>query len=420
MYGDSFFVPAMSSLSTLTPEPAPTLPGTSKPGKTAKTRKPRARRWELDALRGLMLVLMLSTHLPTQYSVPFGQPFGFVSAAEGFVALSAYMAGMIYTQRSQREGLAAMHHAFFRRALVVYSCQAACLLFLFSVIAFLGVTLEQHAVSDLMWFYLQEPVTAFWSSLLLIYNPPLLDILPLYVIFMLISPAVLVYGLKRGWTGILVVSGALWFLSLFGLSRWVYDLTYAITGLTVPYKETGAFETFSWQLLWIFGLWMGARHACVPREQRGSFPKWVVWGSIAVVATFFVWRHITGQSPFADGNPINYLFDKWHLGPFRLLDFFAMVVLLIHFEAWLKKYIPRPHWLETMGAASLPVFCAHLVIVLLALALVGASTPERPAWIDPALYVVSIVILYWVARAVLAFEAYEAERKKRATQQPLG
>ena len=43
------------------------------------------RRWELDALRGLMLVLMTSTHLPTWFAVPASQPFGFVSAAEGFV-----------------------------------------------------------------------------------------------------------------------------------------------------------------------------------------------------------------------------------------------------------------------------------------------------------------------------------------------
>ena len=55
------------------------------------------RRWELDALRGLMLVLMTLTHLPTRVADPLGQPLGHVSAAEGFVMLSGYMAGMVYT-----------------------------------------------------------------------------------------------------------------------------------------------------------------------------------------------------------------------------------------------------------------------------------------------------------------------------------
>ena len=36
------------------------------------------RQTELDWLRGLMLVLMTITHLPTWFSSHVGQPFGFV------------------------------------------------------------------------------------------------------------------------------------------------------------------------------------------------------------------------------------------------------------------------------------------------------------------------------------------------------
>ena len=49
---------------------------------------PSRRYWEIDAVRGLMLVLMTITHVPTRFTDPVGQPFGFVSAAEGFVLLS--------------------------------------------------------------------------------------------------------------------------------------------------------------------------------------------------------------------------------------------------------------------------------------------------------------------------------------------
>jgi hypothetical protein len=64
--------------------------------------------WEIDALRGLMLILMTLTHLPTRFSGPFGQPLGFVSAAEGFVFLSAFMAGFIFTKRAVKDGIPAM------------------------------------------------------------------------------------------------------------------------------------------------------------------------------------------------------------------------------------------------------------------------------------------------------------------------
>ena len=73
------------------------------------------RRWELDLLRGFMLVMMFTTHLPTRFSDKLGQPFGYVSAAEGFVMLSAFMAGLIYTGRAQKAGIPAMQKAFFRR-----------------------------------------------------------------------------------------------------------------------------------------------------------------------------------------------------------------------------------------------------------------------------------------------------------------
>jgi len=53
---------------------------------------------ELDALRGLMLTLMTLAHLPTQAQVITNQQLGFVSEAEGFVFLSAFLTGRILTE----------------------------------------------------------------------------------------------------------------------------------------------------------------------------------------------------------------------------------------------------------------------------------------------------------------------------------
>jgi peptidoglycan/LPS O-acetylase OafA/YrhL len=67
---------------------------------------------------------------------------------------------------------------------------------------------------------------------------------------------------------------------------------------------------------------------------------------------------------------ITMLLDKWRLGPLRLLNFLALAIVTIRFAPALQRTIRwRP--LELLGAASLPVFCAHLVAVLFALALVG-------------------------------------------------
>ena len=361
---------------------------------------PTTRRWDIDALRGLMLVLMTLTHLPTRLTTPTGQPFGFVSAAEGFVLLSAFMAGMVYSRLAQKKGIDAMRAALWKRAFKVYACQAATLIFLFTVIAAVGVRVDQPAVKDLMSFYLAEPWTALVTGLLLIYEPPLLDILPIYILFMLATPWVMSYALKNGWRALMAGSVVLWVLAQFGLGRWVYDSAVAVTGLSVPFHETGSFVTFSWQLLWMLGLWMGASRSA-EKPTPFVFPGWIVTFAVVAAIIGFAWRQWEGQAPFGNRDNLNLLFDKWSLGPLRLLDLFALMVVTIRFGPWLRERIPRLRWLEAMGAASLPVFCAHLVVVLLTLTLFGSDPTRHAWWVDGLLLIGCFGILYSVARFTL-------------------
>lgn len=356
-----------------------------------------SRRWELDALRGLMLVLMTVTHLPTRLSELLGQPLGFVSAAEGFVLLSAYMAGLVYSRVARKKGVAAMRLALWRRTRKVYACHSATLLFLFTVVAAIGLQADEPAVTDLMSFYLAHPLTAGVTGLLLIYTPPLLDILPMYIVFMLLTPWLLAHALRRGWGLILVLSLLAWGLAQFGLGGWVYRAAVALAGLPVPFQETGSFATFSWQLLWVLGLWMGASRTD-QKVQPLTFPGWTVALAALLALTGLVWRHHEGQAPFGADVALNLLFDKWLLGPLRLLNLAVLIVLVMRFGPWLKARTGRLRWLEALGAASLPVFCAHLVIVLLALAFLGANPLAHAWWVDAALLGACFSALYAVAR----------------------
>lgn len=357
-----------------------------------------ARRWEIDAVRGLMLVLMTVTHLPTRLTQPLGQPFGFVSAAEGFVLLSAYMAGLVYGRQAWRKSVAHMRQSFLRRAVKIYACQAATLLFLFTVIAFIGLKVDQPAVKGLMNFYLAQPLQALVGGLLLVYEPPLLDILPLYVLFMLASPWIMTFALRRGWAPVMAVSIGLWFLAQFGFSEWFYSHFIQAIPLSVPFSETGSFNMWAWQFLWMMGLWMGASRND-PEAPAFEFPRWALWTAGVVALIGFVWRHVIGQTPFPPAWGLNPLFDKWLLGPLRLIDLFALTILAIRFGPALAARLPRMRWLETLGAASLAVFCAHLVVVLLVLGLLGDA--PRPWLHDIALLATCFATLYVVARITL-------------------
>ena len=360
------------------------------------------RYWEIDALRGLMLVLMTVTHLPTRLTDPLGQPFGFVSAAEGFVLLSAFVSGLVYSRIARTQGVESMRRAFWRRALKVYLSQAATLLFLFTVISAVGLRIDQPAVKNLLSFYLANPREGFLYALLLIYEPALLDILPMYIFFMLLSPWVLAFALRHGWTGVMVASASLWALAQFGLSEWLYALTVRHTGLTVPFHEMGAFNAFAWQFLWFTGLWLGAgRNA--PDAKPLRFPAWLVMLAGAAALYGFWWRHhgIHGQAPFGGDVELNLLFDKWQLGPLRLVNLAALGIVAVRFGPAFMRRIPRLHGLEDLGSASLPVFCAHLVAVLLVLAVYGDSQTARPWWGDALLLAAVFAWLYGVARVTL-------------------
>ncbi len=361
------------------------------------TMRQNDRQWELDAMRGLMLVLMTLTHLPTRLADPLGQPLGYVSAAEGFVLLSAYMAGRVYSAKADRQGEEAMKNAFFNRALKLYACQLALVLFAFTAIAGLGLALREGAVTDLLSFFLERPVVATLSAGLLLYSPALLDILPIYIVFMLLSPLLLLHGREHGWRGVIALSLALWFGAQFGLGPALYQLAFGWFDMPVRYRDMGAFEIFAWQFLWTLGLWMGTEHSR-PDHVPTRFPRWMVRTALALAAGAFLWRHAVGQTPMPDGSVVNLMFDKWHLGPLRLINLLALLVLVMHFGPWLERHLPRWRPLETLGQAALPVFCAHLVMALLALAMFGAANAARPGSVDLLILFVGFYTLWVVAR----------------------
>src|SRR5260370_24797533 len=74
------------------------------------------RRPEIDALRGVFLVWMTLTHLPTHLSDLVNEPFGFVSSAEGFVFLSALLVAPLHIRQAP-QARAALRSKMWKRAL---------------------------------------------------------------------------------------------------------------------------------------------------------------------------------------------------------------------------------------------------------------------------------------------------------------
>src|ERR1700684_4383611 len=180
------------------------------------------RRPELDALRGLFLVWMTLTHLPTRFSDFTNQPIGFVSAAEGFVFVSALLVGRIY-MRDSLDNSSGVRVKLWKRALQIYAYHLMMLTLVFTVAAAYALHTHKAALNNLLNFYLAHPFVAIVGSVLLLYCPPLLDILPMYVMFLFLTPLVLSAATRIGWKWILAASCTVWLLAQFGLRDLVHN-----------------------------------------------------------------------------------------------------------------------------------------------------------------------------------------------------
>jgi len=295
-----------------------------------------------------------------------------------------------------------MRSALAKRTLKVYAVHAALLLFLLCVLVPIATARGAHAITDLASFYVEHPNAALVSGMLLVYNPPLLDILPMYVLFLAASPFVLDHALRRGFAGLLVPSAVLWLFAQYDGGRHVYESLAAAVGWPVPYSQTGAFSLLAWQLLWLVGLRAGAQQATA-REGAPSdrpWPRYVVGAAVLIASLLFVWRHVTGQLPFAADAALNALFDKWHLGPLRLVNFAALAMLVVLVRPVLVAW-SRNSTIATLGRASLTVFSAHLVLCLALLTIVGEGVAPHAGLPDAGLLLGSLVTLYGIARLSL-------------------
>jgi hypothetical protein len=368
------------------------------------------RKPEFDALRGLFLVWMTLTHLPTHLSDLVNQPFGFISSAEGFVFLSALLVGRVY-MRQATENSGKLRSKLWKRALRVYAYHVVLLLLAFTFAAAFAVYRHHAALEHLLDFYLAHPAVAIIGSLLLIYCPPLLDILPIYVIFLLASPFAFSIAVKRSWRPVIIGSTLIWLLAQFHLRIYVHDVVVRVTHLPIPLQQWGAFNLFAWQWVWIMGMWMGAR-SVEGELPMHRLPKWTTWIAGAICVFFVGVRHDLLGAPLTQEN-LEIFVDKWQLGPLRLLNLIAFVCLLYSLRGAVRWLISREPFI-TLGRASIEVFCAHLLFVFVGLALLYGEVPQLHGIYALSLLLATFIGLLYVAQRQVRRKHAEKERSTSA------
>jgi len=305
-----------------------------------------------DAIRGLLLISMAMKHVSAPVSGYFYEPLGFMSDAEGFIFLSACLAGLAYGKIYRQTDWSAMSQRVWHRTKQIYFIHLAVVLpVVLAAWAFAGwmAPLANHFHD-----FLVHP----WGSLalipLLLHQPPLFDILPLYIILLSGTPLLLALARQRGWGIVLAASALIWLTAQFNWNAHFNNNPSELLPL-----RWGSFNLVAWQLVWVGGLALG--ESAFRRPVLSN--QWRV--GVAAISAPIVLVGLLARHAFIPFNPDWFLWmDKWTLGPLRLLNFAAWVGLLL---AWNPRVPARPLApLALLGRHSLAVFSFHLPLVVAA------------------------------------------------------
>src|SRR5580704_14960035 len=207
---------------------------------------------EFDILRGILLLMMTVDHSPSSLRLFTDQPLGFFSTAECFVFVSAFLAGMLFRKRAEKLGFAAARSSSVARAGRIYRAHLVTLAFAFILGSFFLSDLP--GIRNLLDRYLMDPWAAIGGSLALLFRPPLMDILPMCVLFSFLTPAAFGAAQRWGWKRVLFVSFSVWVIAQTDVREMLVNAS-----KDLPFVQLGPFDLLAWQFLWIGGLFVGQR-----------------------------------------------------------------------------------------------------------------------------------------------------------------
>ena len=215
----------------------------------------------LDGFRGYFLVFMMLNHVALRggvwlVHVNHGE-LGYVQDAQGFVFLSGLMVGMIYSRRMVKDGFWHGAAKMWRRALEIYRYTLACLIGIVALAALFPDI--QSAWRDwLLQLGDQDPLFAV-AAVLLLFQPTFMDILPQYIIYMLVAPPLVWLCIQGRWRIVLAGSIAVWLLIQFGVHLPFIELFHAAAGrIESPGLFQIYFNLFAWQICFMSGLVLGS------------------------------------------------------------------------------------------------------------------------------------------------------------------
>src|SRR5271156_2856111 len=307
----------------------------------------------LDLFRGIALWLIFLDHIPENILNWFTiRNYGFSDATEIFIFISGYTAAFVYGRTMRQRGFVLSSARILRRAWQIYVAH----IFLFTIfmaeIAYVASTFENPLYAEEMKIldFLKQPDITIFQALLLKFKPVNMDVLPLYIVLLLLFPPMLFVLLRHPNVAL-------------GGSAVVYALAWRLDW-NLPAYPNGVwfFNPFAWQLLFVFGAWCALGGA---QRLSGVLRSPVVLG-IAVAYLLFAFAitltwYIEPLARLVPGWLSDWMYpiDKTNLDVLRFAHFLALAAVTVRFvpRDWPALKSPLLQPAIRCGQHSLEIFC---------------------------------------------------------------
>jgi hypothetical protein len=361
----------------------------------------------LDLFRGLALWLIFLDHIPENVVNWFTlRNYGFSDATEIFIFISGYTAAFVYGRAMRERGFIVSSARILRRAWQIYVAH----IFLFTIfmaeIAYVSSTFSNPLYAEEMNIlgFLKQPDITIFQAMLLKFRPVNMDVLPLYIVLLLLFPPVLRILL---WQPAYALIGA--------AAVYVLALHYHINLPAYPNGEW-FFNPFAWQLLFVFGAWCAVGGA---QRLRGLLHSRIVFAvAIAyLVFAFFItltW-HFDALKPLVPNwlGDVLYPIDKTNLDVLRFAHFLALAAVTVRFVPpdWpvLKWRILQPA--IRCGQHSLEIFCLGVFLAFAAQFII--SEWSGGPLLQAALSAAGILIMIATANLISWYRSMEGRSQQQ-------
>lgn len=374
-------------------------------------RRPRDPR--IDAFRGIALIMIFIDHVPGNPYENFTiRNIGFSDAAEAFFVMSGVAAGLAYSGRFLTDNVAknGLWHAvspIWHRAWVLYLVQ------IFLTAWAIAIYSSGSMFFDMPGLIKQINLTQVFENTqsALIGIPALthqlgyVNILPAYMVLLILTPFAIMLGLRRPWL-LAAASALLWFCA--GL--WRLNLP------NFPNPGGWFFNPFAWQAVFVCGLLIGLS---LGRKERFVPESKLLFGlSVGFLLFVVAWRYVPGVGPYlnhqmarlgAIGVPFNLVsHDKTFLALPRLLHCLALVYVLSCLS-WVFRATASPVSapLRLLGRQGLLVFASGTLIALVFNVLIKGSEVAllNPIFLLP-LGVIAMLVIAWLYETAASRKAH--------------